>query len=82
MSEYRPTPRFNVHTVAREPYPEWGGDQAMLHISPDGRFVAGSFREEGRNTVVLPFDQFVYVVAGRMSVEAMISMHTGSLATS
>jgi uncharacterized cupin superfamily protein len=65
---YRPTPRFNVNTVEWKPYVEWGGQKAILHVSDDGTLVAGSFREEGTNRVTMPFDQFIYIVAGRMKV--------------
>lgn len=68
MAPYRATPRFNVHTVQRQPYPDWNGEKAILHVSKDGRIVAGSFKEEGTQQVVMPFDQFIYVVAGRMKV--------------
>lgn len=64
-------PQFNVFT------PEWqkmaGGDgieghEAILYRSEDGRRMAGTFKESGRSTLVMPFDEFVYVLAGTATV--------------
>ena len=62
MSAAAPVPRFNVHSAPYEP---------VLYRSPDGTRLAGSFQESGTHTMVMPFDEFIYLVAGtcRISVE-------------
>lgn len=61
-------PHFNVHATAFEPLPEFGGSKAILYKSPDGRRVAGSFRESGTHRLVMPFDEFLYVVGGGVKI--------------
>lgn len=68
MAEHGPIPHFNVHTVSREPLPEMGGDKAILYTSPDRHRVAGSFRESGTHTMTMPFDEFIYIVAGGVNI--------------
>lgn len=72
-------PRFNVSTAAYEPLPEFGGSQALLYTSADGKRLAGSFKESGTHTMVMPFDEFVYVLAGRctITVEGGDSLEVG-----
>ena len=55
---------FNVHTTDFDPLPEFGGSKAILYHSPDRKRLAGSFRESGTHRMTLPFDEFIYVVAG------------------
>lgn len=59
---------LNVHTAEFEPLPEFGGAQAILYRSPDGTRIAGSFRESGAHTVTLTYDEFLFVVAGAVTV--------------
>ena len=59
---------LNVHTSDFEPLPQFGGAQAILYQSPDGRRIAGSFRESGEHTVTLTYDEFLYVVAGSVAI--------------
>ncbi|WP_375479782.1 cupin domain-containing protein [uncultured Jatrophihabitans sp.] len=61
-------PRFNVHTATYDPLPEFGGQQAILYKSDDGTRLAGSFQESGRHTMVMPFDEFIYVVTGGSTI--------------
>lgn len=61
-------PRFNVFTAEYDPSPEWGGHKRFLYESPDGARKAGSFKEFGQFTEVMPFDEFFYVVAGSTKV--------------
>ena len=51
-----------------QPLPEFGGHQAILYQSEDRLRVAGSFRESGTHRMVMPFDEFVYVVAGSVTI--------------
>lgn len=59
-------PHFNVHSTDYTPLPEYGGQEAILYKSPDGRRLAGTFQESGTHTMTMPFDEFIYVVAGTM----------------
>jgi uncharacterized cupin superfamily protein len=69
MSDQETTvPRFNVHTASYDPSPEWGGHKKFLYESPDGARKAGSFKEFGKFTEVMPFDEFIYVVAGSTKI--------------
>ena len=62
-------PRLHVHDEsAFEALPEFGGSKAILYQSPDRRRLAGSFRESGTHTMTMPFDEFIYVVAGGVAV--------------
>ena len=61
-------PRFNVHTAKYEPPPEFGGKQAVLYKSEDGKRLAGSFHESGTHTIVMPFDEFMYLIAGTCKI--------------
>lgn len=60
----RAVPHFNVHTADYQPLPEFGGKQAILYKSEDGKRLAGSFHESGTHTMVMPFDEFMYLIAG------------------
>lgn len=61
-------PRFNVHTVAYDLSPEWGGWKKFLYESGDGARRAGSFKEVGHYQATMPFDEFMFVIAGSLSV--------------
>ena len=62
-------PRLNVNDAsAFEPFPEMGGAKGVLYHSPDGMRLAGSFKESGTHTMEMPFDEFIYVVAGGVSI--------------
>jgi len=68
LSENVTVPHFNVRTAEWTPLPELGGHEAILYRSEDGRRLAGSFRESGRHTMTMPFDEFIYVVAGTTTI--------------
>lgn len=61
-------PHFNVHTTPFEPLPEFGGSKAILYHSADKRRLAGSFRESGTHRLVMPFDEFIYIVGGGVTL--------------
>jgi uncharacterized cupin superfamily protein len=68
MTLEKTAPHFNVHTTKFEPLPEFGGSKAILYKSKDGRRLAGSFRESGTHRLTMPFDEFIYVVAGGVKI--------------
>jgi len=58
------------------------GEHAILYRSPDRTRLAGSFKESGVIKEVMPFDEFIYVVAGstRITVgnDEPVLLETGS----
>lgn len=63
-----PPERFNVHEVAREEFPEFDGQQAVLFESADGRVVSATYWLRGRHTWELPYDDHFFVIAGSATV--------------
>lgn len=57
--------------------PEFGGREAIIYRSPDGRRVAAAFEESGQATFTYPFDEFLVVTAGN----ATIKVHGGETIT-
>lgn len=57
--------------------PEFGGREAIIYRSPDGRRVAAAFEESGKATFTYPFDEFLVVTAGT----ARIAVHGGETFT-
>jgi uncharacterized cupin superfamily protein len=53
--------------------PEFGGREAIIYRSPDGKRVAAAFEESGKATFTYPFDEFLIVTAGT----ATIAVHGG-----
>jgi uncharacterized cupin superfamily protein len=74
MASAGQVPRFTVTDAPFVPF-DMGdgisGHQAILHKSDDGTRLAGSFKESGFIHEVMPFDEFIYVIAGssRISVK-------------
>ena len=44
--------------------PEFGGEEAIIYRSPDGKRVYAAFKESGHETFKYPFDEFGYVTSG------------------
>lgn len=61
-------PHFAVPEAPFEPMPQYGGSQAVLYRSPDGRRIAGTFRESGSHTLTMAYDEFIFVVAGGVAL--------------
>lgn len=53
--------------------PEFGGREAIIYRSPDGRRVAAAFEESGKASFTYPFDEFLVVTSGT----AKIVVHGG-----
>lgn len=79
MPQDNQTPHFDVHSTNYDPLPEFGGSKAILYHSPDGKRLAGSFRESGTHRLTMPFDEFIYVIAGgvKISIEGGDSFELG-----
>jgi uncharacterized cupin superfamily protein len=48
--------------------PEFGGREAVIYRSPDGRRVAAAFEESGKESFTYPFDEFLMVTAGTVKI--------------
>ncbi len=57
--------------------PEFGGTEAIIYRSQDGKRVAVAFRESGSATFTYPFDEFLMVTSGSVTVR----VHGGSTFT-
>lgn len=64
MTDDTALPHLNVHDAEYQPLPAYGGAQAILYRSPDGRRIAGSFRESGKHSLTMAYDEFLFVIAG------------------
>ena len=53
--------------------PEFGGREAIIYRSADGKRVAAAFEESGKATFTYPFDEFLVVTSGT----ARIQVHGG-----
>ena len=49
--------------------PEFGGREAIIYRSPDGKRVAAAFEESGKATFTYPFDEFLVVTAGTATIQ-------------
>ena len=83
------TTGFSVATVSHSQWParlnwktselnwvsltEFGGQEAIIHRSADGKRVFAAFRESGHATFKYPFDEFGYVSSG----SAKVKVHGG-----
>lgn len=54
--------------------PQFGGKEAIIYRSPDGRRVAAAFHESGSPSFTYPFDEFLVVTSGSVTVH----VHGGS----
>lgn len=79
MASAAEIPHFNVHDTKWTALPEFGGAEAILYRSPDGSRLAGSFKETGAHHMDMPFDEFIYIVAGsvRISVDDLGTVELG-----
>jgi uncharacterized cupin superfamily protein len=50
------------------PLPEFGGREAIIYRSPDGRRVAAAFEESGNSTFTYSFDEFMVVTSGTLDI--------------
>ena len=64
--------------------PEFGGREAIIYRSPDGKRVAAAFEESGKATFTYPFDEFLVVTSGTAKIQVhggeMIELKKGDVA--
>lgn len=58
----------SMQTVPWRDVPEYGGKEAILYRSPDGKRVAGAFTHSGKYSFKFPFDEFAVVMSGSVKV--------------
>ena len=69
MSTPGDVPRLDTGSAEFTALPGFeGGFQSILYTSPDGRRLAGSFKEKGSHIMTMPFDEFIFVIAGTTSI--------------
>ena len=49
--------------------PEFGGEEAIIYRSPDGKRVFAAFKESGHEFFKYPFDEFGYVTSGTAKIK-------------
>jgi uncharacterized cupin superfamily protein len=49
--------------------PQFGGQEAIIYRSPDGKRVFAAFKESGHESFQYPFDEFGYVISGTATVK-------------
>ena len=70
-------PHGNVSQLNWVSLPEFGGKEAIIYRSPDGKRVAAAFHESGSPSFTYPFDEFLIVTSGSVKVH----VHGGSTFT-
>lgn len=84
MTQPTSIPHFNALTVEGTPVPQYGGTEAVLYSSEDGKRLAGSFRESGTHTMVMAYDEFLYLLGGTLTLtvagEEPLLLSTGDCA--
>ncbi len=67
----------------RKSAPSYGGSEAEVYRSPDGKRVVGVFTHQGRYSYTFPFDEFAVVTAGSVAVTVKggpsFTLHPGDL---
>jgi uncharacterized cupin superfamily protein len=66
-------PQARSHWQLRElkwvALPEFGGKEAIIYRSPDGKRVFAAFKESGHESFKYPFDEFGYVTSGTAKIK-------------
>jgi uncharacterized cupin superfamily protein len=52
-----------------EPFPMYDGTKSIIYCSKDRRIVVGMLREKGKDTLVWPVDEFLYVTQGWIKID-------------
>jgi uncharacterized cupin superfamily protein len=69
MADQEGIPHFSPQTAEFTPFADRPGwETALLYRSPDGKRVAGSFKENGTLRTVAPCDEFIYVIGGHTHI--------------
>ncbi|KAH7159428.1 hypothetical protein B0J13DRAFT_518893 [Dactylonectria estremocensis] len=62
-------PHGHWDSFPEEPFPTYDGTKSIIYRSEDGKVVVGMLREKGKDTLVWPVDEFLYVTEGSIKME-------------
>ena len=68
-TEPQAVPHGHWDSFPSEPFPLYSGSKSIIYRSADGRVVVGMLREKGKDTLVWPVDEFLYVTEGTIKIE-------------
>ena len=62
-------PHGHWDSFPSEPFPLYSGSKSIIYRSEDGQIVIGMLREKGKDTLVWPVDEFLFVTEGTIKIE-------------
>lgn len=76
-------PHGHWDSFAEEPFPLYEGTKSIIYRSKDGKVVVGMLREKGKDTLVWPVDEFLYVTEGSIKIDVKdgekFTLHKGDV---
>ncbi|PKY02466.1 hypothetical protein P168DRAFT_328518 [Aspergillus campestris IBT 28561] len=52
-----------------QPFPMYSGTKSIIYRSADGKVAVGMLREKGKDTLVWPVDEFLFVTQGTIHIQ-------------
>lgn len=65
----RDVPHGHWDAFPSEPFPVYDGTKSIIYRSADRRVAVGMLREKGKDTLVWPVDEFLYVTEGTIHIQ-------------
>ncbi|KAM6508280.1 hypothetical protein FALCPG4_018154 [Fusarium falciforme] len=62
-------PHGHWDSFPEEPFPLYAGTKSIIYRSEDGKVVVGMLREKGKDTLVWPVDEFLFVTEDSIKVQ-------------
>ncbi|KAL2858983.1 hypothetical protein BJX68DRAFT_262502 [Aspergillus pseudodeflectus] len=76
-------PHGHWDSFPSEPFPMYDGTKSIIYRSKDRRVVVGMLREKGKDTLVWPTDEFLYVTQGWIKIDVeggeKFTLHPGDV---
>lgn len=76
-------PHGHWDSFPEEPFPLYEGTKSIIYRSKDGKVVVGMLREKGKDTLVWPVDEFLYVTEGSIKIDVKdgekFTLHKGDV---
>ncbi|KAH6986417.1 hypothetical protein BKA56DRAFT_613789 [Ilyonectria sp. MPI-CAGE-AT-0026] len=76
-------PHGHWDSFPEEPFPLYEGTKSIIYRSKDGKVVVGMLREKGKDTLVWPVDEFLYVTEGWIKIDVKdgekFTLHRGDV---
>lgn len=76
-------PHGHWDSFPEEPFPLYGGTKSIIYRFKDGKVVVGMLREKGKDTLVWPVDEFLYVTEGWIKIDVKdgekFALHKGDV---